>query len=85
MKARISHLHRTEAEWLKFAQWQPDAGELIVYDPDENYTYARIKVGDGQRTLQELDFFVDSVVTEALKNVQLSGIIDSGRITEYIE
>lgn len=78
MKARISHLHKTEAEWLAFSNWQPEAGELIVYDPDEVHAYARIKVGDGQRTLQELDFFVDSAVNEALN------IIDSGRITDYI-
>ena len=43
-------------EWLKLGSWVPEAGELIVYDPDENYTYSRLKVGDGINTLQDLFF-----------------------------
>ena len=33
MKARISQLHRTEAEWQKLTSWIPEPGELIIYDP----------------------------------------------------
>lgn len=81
MKARVSHLHRTAAEWLKFKNWVPEAGELAIYDPDENYNYARIKVGDGKTPLQHLNFFTDSAVTAYIQ--KHLNILDAGRITEY--
>lgn len=83
MKARISQLHKTEAEWLKLNSWTPEPGELVVYDPDENCPYARIKVGDGNRTLEELDFFIDSAIIEILKQIRFEDSVDGGRITEY--
>lgn len=83
MKARISQLHRTEAEWQKFSNWIPAAGELVVYDPDDQHPYARIKVGDEKHTLEELDFFIDSAIEEVLKQVRFEDSIDGGRITEY--
>lgn len=84
MKARISQLHKTEAEWLRFSQWTPTAGELVVYDPDDEHAYARIKVGDGEHTLIELDFFIDTAIAEALQKVRYEDTVDGGRITEYI-
>ena len=84
MKARISQLHMTETEWLKYSSLIPEPGEFIVYDPDEKHTYARIKIGDGIRTLAELDFFIDSTIEELLKQIRFEDSIDGGRITEYI-
>ena len=83
MKARISQLHMTEAEWQKYSQLVPEAGELIVYDPDSKHPHARIKVGDGKRTLKELDFFIDSAITEILRQIRFEDSVDGGRITEY--
>ena len=83
MKARISQLHNTEAEWLAYSTLVLEPGELAVYDPDDTYSYSRIKVGDGKRTLSELDFFIDSAVEELLKQIRFSDVIDGGRITEY--
>lgn len=83
MKARISQLHKTETDWLKHSNWIPESGELVVYDPDAAHTHARIKVGDGIRTLSELDFFIDSAIIELLKQVRFEDSIDGGRITEY--
>ena len=83
MKARISQLHKTEAEWKKYSNYVLEPGELVIYDPDETYSYARIKVGDGQRTLNELDFFVTSAIEELLRQVRFEDTIDGGRITEY--
>jgi hypothetical protein len=83
MKARISQLHMTEAEWQKYSQLVPEAGELIVYDPDKNHDFSRIKVGDGVRALQELDFLLDSAIAAVLKNVRFEDSVDGGRITEY--
>lgn len=83
MKARISQLHMTEAEWQQYFSLIPEPGELIVYDPDNDHPYARIKVGDGIRTLNELDFFIDSAIEEILKRIRFEDSVDGGRITEY--
>ena len=82
MKARVSQLNKTEAEWQKFLNWTPEAGELIVYKPDENVSYARLKVGDGVRPLKDLEFFIDAATESLLKAKQFTEIIDGGRITE---
>ena len=83
MKARISQLCKTEAEWQKWSQWKPESGELVIYKPDENHPYARVKIGDG-RTLQELDFFVDSALESILKEWRYNELIDGGCITDYL-
>lgn len=85
MKARVSFLHKKEAEWLKFADWVPAAGELVVYDVDSEHSYARVKLGDGQRTLSELDFFINSAFESLMQELLYSEIIDGGRITNYKE
>ena len=53
---RIQHKHDVEANWLKAINFTPKAGELIVYDPDENFNYARTKIGDGLRSVNDLPF-----------------------------
>lgn len=85
MKARVSQLHKTEAEWLKFNSWVPEAGELIVYDSDDKYSYARLKVGDGVSCLKDLEFFIDKAVLELIQKQQYFEIIDGGRVTDYIK
>lgn len=83
MKARLSLLHKQEAEWNKLSNWKPAAGEVVVYDPDENYDYARLKIGDGTKTLKELNFFIDKTVLSTLQKQRYFEIIDAGRITDY--
>lgn len=73
----------TEAEWLRHSAWTPEPGELVVYDPDSSHSYARVKVGDGVRTLLELDFFIDSAIADILKQIRFTDSVDGGRITEY--
>ena len=63
MKARVCNLHKTEAEWIKLNTWVPEAGELIVYDPDAHHNYARIKMGDGVRPLKDLSHGIGNVNT----------------------
>ena len=84
MKARISQLHKTEAEWAAYASWAPDAGELIVYDPDEKYSYARIKIGDGSTPLSQLGFFIDSAVEAVLRTHNFTETVDAGRVTDHL-
>jgi hypothetical protein len=83
MKARVSHLHKQETEWRKLDSWVPEAGELVVYDPDINYSYSRLKVGDGVRSLKELDFLIDSSALTLLKQRRYFEIIDAGRVTDF--
>lgn len=91
MKARVSQLHKTEADWQILIQnyqdqdkeFIPQPGEIIIYDPDENYSYARIKIGDGQTSLQDLTFIVDSVLADLLQKAAPKSL-DAGRITDYI-
>lgn len=82
MKARISNLHKTEVEWKKLSSFVPETGEFVIYDPDENFNYARIKVGDGVKTINDLDFFINSATADILAEYKYSEIIDSGRITD---
>ena len=60
MKARVSQLHKTEAEWNNLPDFIPMFGELIIFDPDKQYKYARTKVGDGKTKLRDLPFFIDA-------------------------
>lgn len=56
INSRIQHKHDIEANWLKATNFIPKAGEIIVYDVDENYSYPRIKIGDGQLNINSLKF-----------------------------
>ena len=56
MKARVQHKHDIEANWLKATNFTPLIGEIIVYVPDENYDYPRIKIGDGKTNINSLPF-----------------------------
>lgn len=59
ISSRIIHKHDIEANWDKATNFIPKAGEIIVYDRDENYTYERIKVGDGETLVSALPFSDD--------------------------
>jgi hypothetical protein len=82
MKARISQLYMTKADQLKWAKEILKPGELAVLAPDDEHPYMRLKVGDGERTLQDLDSFVDSAVASALDQIRFSDVIDGERITK---
>ncbi len=83
MIARVSNLHNIEADWAKHADLIPKAGEIIVYDPDENFNFCRVKIGDGKTALKNLDFFLETTVEHILEKHKYSQFIDSGRITDY--
>jgi hypothetical protein len=58
MKTRIVHKHAIESDWAKAINFIPLKGEFIVYDVDENYSYERIKIGDGVQNVNDLPFAV---------------------------
>lgn len=80
MKARVSQLHKTEAEWARLTDFVPMAGEFIIFAPDKTHSYARLKVGDGVTKLQDLDFFIDSAIDHHTTKRRLNEVIDAGRI-----
>ena len=84
MKARVSNLIKTEAEWLKI-DFIPLAGELVVYAPDSANKYPRLKIGDGVNSLHLLPFIVESVTDKILSDYQQATRADGGRITDYIK
>jgi hypothetical protein len=82
MKARISQLSKTESEWALLQDFVPLQGELIIFSPDRQYRYSRLKVGDGTSKLNDLPFFIDYSINDFLEN-NFNKILDAGRITEY--
>lgn len=92
MKARVSQLHKTEAEWNKLLNFIPLAGELIVFDPDAQHRYVRLKIGDGElqangtitgTKLKDLPFFIDSAIDDHVTKRRLNDVIDAGRVSDY--
>ncbi len=83
MKARVSNLIKTEAEWLTL-DFKPLPGELVIYAPDNNFKYARIKIGDGDHSLKELPFVIESIAETLIGRFQRAEEFEAGRITDYI-
>jgi len=83
VKARVSQLCKTEAEWAALLDFVPLAGEVIIFSPDKHYKYARTKVGDGKTKLRDLPFFIDSSINDFITN-HFDMVIDAGRVTDYI-
>lgn len=58
---RIIQKHDSEANWSNSSDFIPLVGEIIVYDPDANYNYPRIKIGDGVTNINVLPFINDAI------------------------
>ena len=59
INARFQNKHDVEVSWLNLTNFIPLQGEFIIYDPDENYSYPRVKVGDGVLDINSLPFITD--------------------------
>ena len=64
---RQQQRHDIETNWKKAVNFIPKAAEIIVYDPDENYTISRFKIGDGKRKVNELPFVSNAEEIAALQ------------------
>lgn len=64
LNTRIVQKHDTQANWDKAINFIPKIGEIIVYDADDNYPYARTKIGDGVTTVSNLPFTVPEGATD---------------------
>ncbi len=65
INSRIQQKHDIEENWLKAINFIPKAGEVIIYDPDGNYSYARMKIGDGTTIVTSLPFTLDVILSDA--------------------
>ena len=85
--SRVVNKHDTQANWEKAINFTPKAGELIIYDIDENYTYPRFKVGDGVNNVNDLIFtderLISQLETKADKNNTI--LINNGATTTLEE
>jgi hypothetical protein len=72
IKTRVVSKHDSEANWSKAENFIPMAGEVIIYDADDQHLLPRIKIGDGKKTVNALDF-----VTKELED-NLDGLISCG-------
>lgn len=92
INGRIVHKHDTEANWNKAINFIPKNGEVIIYDPDSTYSYARIKVGDGTTKVTSLPFIDNAIKTvqanlsdtvNSVKNNSITGLSVSGQTITY--
>lgn len=71
LNSRIVHKHDIEVNWSKATNFIPKIGEIIVYDPDENHAAARVKIGDGVKTVVELAFIDDAAKAALFKEIDM--------------
>ena len=83
MNTRIQHKHDTEANWNKAVNFIPKTGELIVYDIDENYNYSRFKIGDGVRTINNLEFSQTDLTGYATESYVNEGLATKQPVGDY--
>lgn len=56
IQIRAQQKHDIEANWNNTPNFIPLNGEIIIYDEDENNPTARVKIGDGETTINNLPF-----------------------------
>ena len=66
IKTRIQNKHDVEANWNLAVNFIPLQGELIIYDKDSNYSYERVKVGDGKTKVMNLPFVTEPITNEEI-------------------
>lgn len=90
VNGRIVLKHDTEANWNKVPEFIPMLGEAIIFDMDDNYSYQRIKIGDGINNLNALPFFndlkkIETAISDlnekSLRRVIFSAIVDADNWT----
>ena len=54
--------HDIEANWNKAINFIPLKGEIIIYDPDENFSHSRFKIGDGETFVKDLNFVSPTLI-----------------------
>ena len=63
IKTRIQMKNDVEANWNQATNFIPKKGEIIVYSPDINHNYSRLKIGDGSTTVINLPFIDSATIS----------------------
>lgn len=75
LKTRIIQKYDTEANWKLVTNFTPLNREIIIYDEDENYSYKRIKIGNGTNNVNDLDFIkfdgYDNILLEVTQHMNI--------------
>lgn len=74
LKSRIQHKNDIQANWEKATNFIPLAGEMIIYNPDADHTYARFKIGNGVTAVNDLPFYeemIDQNIAAAVPTIQM--------------
>ena len=61
LKTRLVNKHDIQSNWEKSTNFIPMQGEIICFDIDENYSYERIKIGNGIDNVNNLPFLDNSL------------------------
>lgn len=61
-KVRHVQKHDVEANWLKATGFTPLAGEIVIYDKDEQHDFVRTKIGDGETNINDLPFVKNAII-----------------------
>ena len=89
LQARIINKHDTEENWAKVANtFIPKKGEIIIYDADSNYSYERIKVGDGTSTIGNLPFAINAEIQAHIDDIPTTdstNLLTSGTIKTALD
>lgn len=77
---RLVQKHDIQSNWEKATNFIPMAGEIIIYDKDENHSYERLKIGDGIQNVDNLPF-VDDAVRSAISSTYEFTSYVAGRVS----
>lgn len=69
LNTRIQQKHDIETNWNKATGFIPKVGEVVVYDPDSNYEFPRIKVGDGATNVIALPFVYEPITAADIEEI----------------
>lgn len=83
LHARIINIHDVEYNWNQAKTFVPRAGEIVVYDVDQEHSYPRFKMGDGKTPVVDLPFTLDATISDFFGGA--SGVIylNGGNIKDY--
>ena len=76
ISARMQMKTDTALNWSKAINFIPKKGEIIIYEADSDYSYERMKIGDGSTKVNDLPFVIgakdwyqnDSTASDYIKN-----------------
>lgn len=83
IQARIVNMHDVEERWNQAVTFVPRAGELIVYDVDNNHSFPRFKIGDGKTAVVSLPFATDLAIQAFFNAVDGVIRLNGGNIKDY--